>query len=70
LGLGNILEVPASREWRDSPLFREACVGAEWDQEWIESIFIAVEDLHTDSDVVRKKLTRESVRLLKGLAKE
>ena len=70
LGLGDLSGVPVSRNWRDSPLFDEACCGADWGKDWIESIFIAIEDLHTDNDVVRQKLTRESVRLLRELARE
>ncbi len=70
LGLGDIREVFISREWRHSPAFRQCCDGADWDHEWIESVFCAVEDLHREHGAVRTKLTKDSVALLRKVARD
>ena len=69
LGLGDIREVFISRKWRQSPAFRQCCEAADWDHEWIESVFCAVEDLHREHGAVRTKFTKDSVALLRKVAR-
>jgi hypothetical protein len=48
----------------------EYCYFAGWDRDWIESIFNSVEDLHREPDWVRRNITKDSIRILKKMAKE
>ena len=67
LGLGNLEEIQSVVHWKGADSFSLVCKKAEWDSEWILSILDAVQDLHKDHPDVRKKITRESVRMLKKI---
>ena len=66
-GLGSLLEF---RKWKNRQLLDEYCRFADCDRDWIESIFNSFEDLHREPDWVRRNIAKDSIRILKKMAKE
>lgn len=71
MGIGSTIDVLNSRKWRNSKEFTDVCVLSDWNPEWIESIFMAFEELHRrQPDLIRIKLTGDYVSLLRSNARE
>ena len=70
LGCGGVNALIDFRQWKTLGLLDEYCYFAGWDRDWIESIFNSVEDLHREPDWVRRNITKDSIRILKKMAKE
>ena len=70
LGSGGVAALIEFKKWKNKQLLDEYCRFADWDREWIESIFNSFEDLHREPDWVRKNIAKDSIRILKKMAKE
>lgn len=61
----------SSRKWRKSKEFTDTCLLADWNKDWVESLFQSIEGLHRhQNDSIRMKLTRDYVSLLRCTARE
>lgn len=62
-------EIINSRLWRKTEAYRRICEISQWDPEWLDNLFEAIENLWTKDASLRREIASQCVALLKKVGR-